>query len=90
MEDKCLRQWKRQLPGLSIYVMIFRNFRNDERLAKAQALEELQQISYRPNLNDFITRWDRSIEAFTSAGDLSSDDEIFLYTLFKKNFLAAK
>ena len=70
--------------------MIYRNFRNDEKLAKAQALEELQQISYRSNLSDFITRWDRSIEQFTSAGDLSSDDNIFLYTLFKRSFLVAK
>ena len=89
-EDKALRTTFTLLPGLSMYVIIHRHFRHDERLAKAQAMEELQQCVYTNGLFDFMTRWDRSLEAFCSAGRLSDSDEVILYTLFKRSFLTAK
>ena len=89
-EDRALRTTNRQLPGLAIYIMIIRRFRNDQRLAKAQAMEELQECKYTTSLYDYITKWDRAMEGLSAAGDLTPSDEVIFYTLFKKNFLVAK
>ena len=43
VEDRALRTTSKLLPGLAVYIMIFRHFRHDQRLAKAQAMEEMQQ-----------------------------------------------
>ena len=56
MEEKSLRKNKRQLSGMAIYITIFRHFKRDEKLAKPQAYEELQECVYENNLGQFISK----------------------------------
>ena len=74
---------------MAIYITIFRHFKRDEKLAKPQAYEELQECVYETNLGQFISKWDASMEKFLMAGSLNENDEAMLYCLFKRQFLRA-
>ena len=87
MEERTLRLHGRQLPGLSMYMAVMRQFRRDQEIAKPQAYEELAQVVYEGQLASFLARWDAAVERFMQCGDFTGSDEAFMYCTFKKQFL---
>ena len=89
LEEKTLRTQHKQLCGMAVYILVYRHFKRDERLAKPQAYEEISLCTYETSLKVFMAKWNASMERFLQAGMVNENDEAMLYALFKKQFLRA-
>ena len=90
MEEKILRKHGMLLDGRMLYAMIDQSFERDARLARPQALQELQRLRVEPGkggLRTFLARWDAAVETLVQFGGHSAQDDDCLYVAFKEQFL---
>ena len=74
-----------------MYGIICRHFKENEKLARPLAMQEIQQVVPRPGRNqlrNFLGKWDASAEKLVNLmGDNEEPDKDALYLAFKKHFM---
>ena len=91
LEEKWLRRKETLLDGFVLYGIICRHFRENEKLARPLAMQEIQGVKPRPGkdqLRHFLSNWDASVEKLVSMLDDDDEpDKDMLYLAFKKHFM---